>query len=99
MGIGSTLQQLLELQNSNVNEVATATGVSASTLYSIIRRDSMSANIEDLYKVAHYLGVSLDYFYETKISLFPHWIFHLKKKNSFINTNHLINSAKKLSLG
>ena len=66
MGIGKTLQQLLATRNSNVNEVATATGVSPSTLYSIIKRDSMSANIEDLYKVAHYLGVSLDFFYETK---------------------------------
>ena len=63
MGVGNTLQQLLEESGSNVNEVAQATGVSPSTLYSIIRRDSMSANIEDLYKVAHYLGVSLDYFY------------------------------------
>lgn len=83
MGIGSTLQQLLELQNSNVNEVATATGVSASTLYSIIRRDSMSANIEDLYKVAHYLGVSLDYFYETKNLPFPTLDFSPEEKELF----------------
>lgn len=71
MGIGKTLQQLLQARNSNVNEVATATGVSPSTLYSIIKRDSMSANIEDLYKVAHYLGVSLDYFYETRNVALP----------------------------
>lgn len=63
MGIGIVLQNLLCETGSNVNEVAQATGISPSTLYSIIRRDSMSANIEDLYKVAHYLGVSLDYFY------------------------------------
>lgn len=66
MGIGSVLQNLLDKNNCNVNEVALATGVSPSTLYSIIRRDSMSANIEDLYKVAHYLGVTLDYFYPKK---------------------------------
>lgn len=71
MGIGKTLQQLLQTRNSNVNEVATATGVSPSTLYSIIKRDSMSANIEDLYKVAHYLGVSLDFFYETRNVALP----------------------------
>lgn len=63
MGIGAILQELLKEKESNVNEVSTATGVSPSTLYSIIRRDSMSANIQDLYKVAHYLGVSLEYFY------------------------------------
>lgn len=63
MGIGAILQNLLKEKNRNVNEVSVATGVSPSTLYSIIKRDSMSANIQDLYKVAHYLGVSLDYFY------------------------------------
>lgn len=63
MGIGIILQQLLKEKNTNVNEVATETGVSPSTLYSIIKRDSMKASINDLYKVAHYLGVTLDYFY------------------------------------
>lgn len=63
MGIGSTLQRLIESQGTNVNEVATATGVNPQTLYSLIKRDSTKANIDDLYKVAKYLGVSLDYFY------------------------------------
>lgn len=63
MGIGLILQQLLKDKSTNVNEVAVATGVSPSTLYSIIKRDSMKASIDDLYKVAHYLGVTLDYFY------------------------------------
>lgn len=63
MGIGVILQRLLNDNNTNVNEVATATGVSPSTLYSIIKRDSMKASIDDLYEVAHYLGVTLDYFY------------------------------------
>ena len=64
MGIGILLKNLINEKGSNVNEVSTATGVSPSTLYSIIKRDSMSANIQDLYKVAQYLGVSLDYFYD-----------------------------------
>ena len=55
MGIGSTLQRLIESQGTNVNEVATATGVNPQTLYSLIKRDSTKANIDDLYKVAQHL--------------------------------------------
>ena len=68
MGIGSTMQRLLESQGTNVNEVATATGVNPQTLYSLIKRDSTKANIDDLYKVAQHLGVSLDYFYSGYIA-------------------------------
>lgn len=63
MGIGTALQTLINYRNTNVNEVANITGVNPQTLYSIIKRDSMKANIDDLYKVAHHLGVTLDYFY------------------------------------
>lgn len=63
MGMGAALQRLIASRGSNVNEVATATGVKPQTLYSIIKRDSMKANMDDLYKVAKYLGVTLDYFY------------------------------------
>lgn len=63
MGIGVILQNLLTEKGKNVNEVANEAGVKAQTLYSIIKRDSMSVNIQDLCKVAHCLGVTLDYFY------------------------------------
>lgn len=62
MGIGAVLQELLNANQTNVNAVSIATGVSPSTLYSIIKRDNMKASINDLYKIAHYLGVDLDYF-------------------------------------
>lgn len=80
MGIGKVLQNLIERRNTNVNEVAGATGVSPSTLYSIIKRDSTSANIQDLYKVAHYLGVSLDYFYTQKDIPFDYASEEVKNK-------------------
>lgn len=66
MGIGSILQKLIDDNNTNVVEVSKATGVAATTIYSIIRRDSKSANISDLAKIAHHLGVTLDYFYENE---------------------------------
>lgn len=66
MGIGSILQKLIDDNNTNVVEVSKATGVAATTIYSIIRRDSKSANISDLAKIAHHLGVTLDFFYENE---------------------------------
>ena len=66
MVIGSILQKLIDDNNTNVVIVSKATGVAATTIYSIIRRDSKSANISDLAKIAHHLGVTLDYFYENE---------------------------------
>lgn len=68
MGIGRILQGLLEANNTNVNEVAVATGVHPQTIYSMIKRDSTKASIDDLYKIAHHLGVSLDYFYSNYVN-------------------------------
>ena len=61
-GIGSKLERLLEETNKSVSEVAKATGVPGSTIYSIIRRDNSKVDIDVLQKIADYLGVSLDYF-------------------------------------
>lgn len=68
MGIGILLKDLILKQKTTVIDVSRATEVPASTIYSIIKRNSKSANISDLYKIAHHLGVTLDYFYngETK---------------------------------
>lgn len=63
MGIGILLKDLILKQKTSVPDVSRATGVPATTIYSIIKRDSKNANISDLYKVAHHLGVTLDYFY------------------------------------
>lgn len=68
MPIGAKLQALFIEKNTNVNEVASRTGISPNTIYSLIRRDSEKANIDDLYRVAHHLGVSLNYFVDGKES-------------------------------
>lgn len=67
MGIGITLKKLIEDRNTTVAEISKATGVKSTTIYSIIDRDSKSANISDLYKIAHFLGVTLDYFYDRTV--------------------------------
>lgn len=64
MGIGKVLSDLIELKKSNVNEIANLAGIPPQTLYSMIRRDSMKADIDVLIKVSKVLGVSVEYFYD-----------------------------------
>ncbi|MEI6821024.1 MAG: helix-turn-helix transcriptional regulator [Bacteroidota bacterium] len=64
MGIGSKLENLLELRGRNVNDVALAINVKPPTLYSIIKRDSNHVDIELVFKLADELGVKVDYFTE-----------------------------------
>ena len=62
MGIGAKLDFLLKERNSNPNELAAKVGVSAQTIYSMIKRDSKKADIEVLIKIAKELGVEPEYF-------------------------------------
>ena len=62
MGIGAKLQRAIEAKNTNVNEVAKRANISPSVLYSIIRRDSKSVDINTLITIANILGVSVEYF-------------------------------------
>ena len=64
MGIGFILDELLKEKNINVNELARKTGISPSTLYSIIRRDNMKVDLDVLIKIARELNVTVDYFYD-----------------------------------
>lgn len=67
MGIGSSLRTLIEERGTNVHRVSIETGVKASTLYSIIQRDSTKVDLDDLQKLADYLGVSISYFAATTL--------------------------------
>lgn len=62
MGIGAKLQKAIEEKGTNVNEVAKRANVNPSVLYSIIRRDSKSVDINVLILIANILGVSVEYF-------------------------------------
>lgn len=62
MPIGDKLDALLKLRNRNVNELSIKTGVTASTIYSIIRRNNMKVDLDDLQAIADELSVNLDYF-------------------------------------
>ena len=62
MGIGSKLDVLIKMRGRNVNDVAKAANVPASTVYSIIKRDNTKADLDDLQRIARVLGVTLEYF-------------------------------------
>ena len=62
MGIGIKLNKLLSEKGINANELATAVGVSPTTIYSMISRDSKKADIDVLIRIAKYLNVSAEYF-------------------------------------
>jgi len=61
--IGKKLQELLDLKGSNVHELSRLTGVSAQTLYSIIKRNNMKIDFEVLLKICNVLSVSVESFY------------------------------------
>jgi phage repressor protein C with HTH and peptisase S24 domain/DNA-binding Xre family transcriptional regulator len=61
--IGSTLKDLLGKRGMTVPQLSRATGVSAQTLYSIIKRDSMKIDFDVLLKLCQALDVPVESFY------------------------------------
>lgn len=62
MAIGEKLARIITEKNRNVNDLATATGVNAQTIYSIIKRNNTKADLDDLFLLCDELGVSIDEF-------------------------------------
>ena len=60
--IGSKLKELLEDRGMNVMELSKQAGVSAQTLYSIIKRDNMKIDFDVLVSVCRALGVPVQTF-------------------------------------
>lgn len=67
MGIANRLTELMKKNNSNANELACMAGIPASTIYSLIRRDSNRVDIDSLIKIAKALNVTADYLLNTSI--------------------------------
>ena len=60
MGFGKDLSKILDSRNITIYQLSKATGVPATTIHAIIKRDSNNVNIDTLTKISNYLGVSLD---------------------------------------
>ena len=68
VGIGNTLNQLIKLRGTNVNELSQKIGVAPTTIYSLIKRDSKKVDIEILIKLSKALNVTAEYFYNCEMS-------------------------------
>jgi transcriptional regulator with XRE-family HTH domain len=71
MPIGKRLDELIKIKNRNVNDLSKATGVKASTIYSIIRRNNTKVDLDDLQALADELSVTLDYFVSDEVKSKP----------------------------
>lgn len=70
--IGSKLKTVLQEQNIKVNELARKTGISAQTLYSLIKRDTNNLNVDVLLTICDALDVPIEVFLDvSKSSLSP----------------------------
>lgn len=60
------LKELMEEKNVRVSEVASATGIPTTTLYSFVNdeREGRGLNAETLMRLAKFFGVSMEYFME-----------------------------------
>lgn len=71
MSIGKKLDELIRLRKRNVNDVSISSGVSASTIYSIIRRNNTNIDLDNLQALADELCVTLDYFVSDEVKNKP----------------------------
>ena len=60
MGIGVRLEAIMKAKNIYANELAKKIGVTSSTIYSMIKRDSSRVDIDLIIKIAHALGMTAD---------------------------------------
>ena len=60
MGIGVRLEAIMKAKDINANELAKKIGVTPSTIYSMIKRNSNRVDIDLIIKIAHALGMTAD---------------------------------------
>ena len=72
MGIGIRLEKVLEEKGINANELSMKIGVTPSTIYSMIKRDSNRVDIDLIIKIAHALNMTADELISGEPSQQPH---------------------------
>lgn len=63
--VGSIIQQLLREKGLTTVDLSKLSGISASTLYSLIDRDDPSLSLSNFLKICKALNVAPEYFWET----------------------------------
>lgn len=61
MGLGKRLEQVISSRNLKIMQVASMSGVPASTLYSIIERDNKKIDIDILIRICKSLDIPVEY--------------------------------------
>ena len=67
MSVGSKLKYVIDETGRNAFEVGRAAGVSDSTIYGLIKRDSDKVTLNILYRLARELEVDLEFFVDDDI--------------------------------
>lgn len=62
--VGDKLQKLLDIKKVKAGTLATMTGISKSTIYSIIKRNNKNVDFSTMEKIADALDVPVEYFYD-----------------------------------
>lgn len=65
--IGTSLKKLLDNRGVSVSELARRTGISAQTLYSIIRRDNNKIDFDVLLRICDELDAPIEMFYNAAV--------------------------------
>lgn len=66
--VGDKLQKLLDSKKVKAGTLATMTGISKSTIYSIIKRNNKNVDFSTMEKIADALDVPVEYFYDRDFS-------------------------------
>lgn len=86
MGIGRKLTDILIEKGMNTNELAQRIGVTPSTIYSIIQRDSNRIDIDLIIKISRALGITADDLLVEELKpLHPNHKMHLE----LLENNHI----------
>lgn len=60
MGIGKSLQLIMDSLGTNPSDLSSRTGIHKATIYSIIKRDNTKIDVDILLKICKELGISTD---------------------------------------
>ena len=91
MGDGKNLKKYLDEKGTNVRKIAKATGISATTLYSIIQKDS-NIRFDFALRLANELQIDVKTY--LKNSMYP--LMYLFGKNSMPDVDNLLTSFYQL---
>lgn len=83
MGLGFKLKELLEAKGIRIAKIADELGLPRNSLYSLIKRDSDKMDMDVLSRIAEYLDVSIDYFFDNTPS--PSEIVLGKRESELLN--------------